>query len=318
MINKKFEALLVDVFGRNVVDQARLEDPSEYQEFLNSFETKKISFSLKPDLKKVVLKVPFTFFSQYKSIHHCEFQNGEWTNRYGDKISVSKDKLEISKKLFQEWYEDVITRIVNFMTGILEKQNFKDITTVLAVGGFSKSNVLMEKLKTKFPHLNIIIPYDAEWSVLKGAVLYAFDPNCITCRVAQCTYGISMQMPYDPIKYPDRKGIIGACKRSMIDDVFDIHVEVGQVLYQEDVPAEHEYFPTIENHTSITLEFFASSDKSPKYTNEESCSFLGVLHFDLETRSRIFVRINASGTELVTIARDEKTNKEYKGYFSLI
>lgn len=318
MINEKFESFLVDIFGSDVIGQVRKDDPTDYHELLCTFELKKVSFMPKSVSTDVIFKIPYSFLQCYETINNVKFQHGEWTRKYANNVTFSKDKLTIKSTLFVSWMNEAVSNIVVFMQDIFAKEHLRDIHTVLAVGGFSKSKVLMDKLREEHPDVTFIIPEDTDLAVLKGAILYAFDPRCITCRVAQCTYGCPIQMPYDPIKYAGRKKIIGVNNRYMVDHIFHKHVEIGQVLYQDDIPIEHEYFPTIEDHTSISLEFYASSDENPKYTDDASCSFLGVLHFELVQRGRVFVRINASGTELVAIVREEKTNDEFKGYFSLI
>ncbi|CAC5426225.1 unnamed protein product [Mytilus coruscus] len=88
--------------------------------------------------------------------------------------------------------------VIREIRDLSRKPAITNITTLLSVGGYSESPVLINAIKQKFPNLTVIVPKDPGLAVLKGAVLYGFKPHAITERVSQYTYGVTMQKPYDP------------------------------------------------------------------------------------------------------------------------
>ncbi|CAC5369764.1 unnamed protein product [Mytilus coruscus] len=177
----------------------------------------------------------------------------------------------------------------------------------------------MDEIKSTFHDLAIVVPANADFAVLKGAILYAFEPKSVTCRVSQYTYGVPNFTPYDARIHNGRPvSRIGPQRKPMVDDAFDKHIEIGQILEIGQFQQEHEYYPTTEEHKLIARDIYASEEKNPTFTDEETCYCLGMLHFDITRRARIFVKFNASGTELVAVARVEGENQEIQGYFSLI
>jgi hypothetical protein len=52
------------------------------------------------------------------------------------------------------------------------------------VGGLSESEYVQKSMQTAFPDINVLIPEDPELAVMKGAVLFGFNPSVITARVA--------------------------------------------------------------------------------------------------------------------------------------
>jgi hypothetical protein len=58
--------------------------------------------------------------------------------------------------------------------------------------------MLQEHVKSAFPHKTVIIPEDAGFAVLKGAVQFGFNPKVINPRIIRFTYGISTNMVENP------------------------------------------------------------------------------------------------------------------------
>ncbi|VDH99860.1 Hypothetical predicted protein [Mytilus galloprovincialis] len=212
-----------------------------------------------------------------KEIHQA--CGGVWgSNRetkFEGKVRFGKDKVCLQKEFFQSFFDKSVAAIVDYLGGLLRKKsiNAEDnpIKTILAVGGFSKSQVLIKKIKSTFPDLAIVVPADADLAVLKGAIIYAFEPESVTCRVSQYTYGVPNFTPYDARIHNDRRIYrIGPQGKPMVDDAFDKHIEIGQILIIGQFQQEHEYYPTTEEHKSIVLDFYASEEKNPTFTDEEN------------------------------------------------
>jgi hypothetical protein len=62
---------------------------------------------------------------------------------------------------------------------------------------FITANSYVQKsMQTAFPDINVLIPEEPELAVMKGAVLFGFNPSVITARVAMLTYGTNSYIPF--------------------------------------------------------------------------------------------------------------------------
>ncbi|XP_063400711.1 heat shock 70 kDa protein 12A-like isoform X1 [Mytilus trossulus] len=319
-INKEFNHFLCKVFGDDVMKTFQTDHPLDYFEIMKEFERKKISYTGERGRERMRFSYLVDYYKQLKEVEITETLKA---TQFKDTVQFERDKASLKKELFKSFYDKPVAFIVDYLRDLLGKKsiNTEDnpINTILAVGGFSKSQVLMNEIKSTFPDLAIVVPADADLAVLKGAILYAFEPDSVTCRVSQYTYGVPNFTAYDARIHKDRRiARIGPQRKPMVDDSFDKHIEIGQILQIGQFQQEHEYYPTTEEHKSIVLDFYASEEKNPKFTDEDTCYCLGMLHFDITRQARIFVKLNASGTELVAVARVDGENQEIQGYFSLI
>lgn len=57
--------------------------------------------------------------------------------------------------------------------------------------------MLLEGIKSTFPEMRTIVPKDAPWSVLRGAVIFGHDPSLIRQRRSKYTYGICVIEKFD-------------------------------------------------------------------------------------------------------------------------
>ncbi|CAG2206000.1 unnamed protein product [Mytilus edulis] len=234
-----------------------------------------------------------------------------------NKTSFKEDTDKVTIRIPVAWLD---TYKENELDRLFKKQELSGVHTLLAVGGFSESPVLIDAVKQKLGEkVNVIVPRDPGLAVLKGAVMFGFEPGTIKSRVSRYTYGVAMQRHYIG-------GVDDASKRpshgdSLIDDVFDIHVKKGQVVEIGHFEPEHTYFPVIDDQKCAHFEFFASEEKDPKYTTEKGCSMLGVLSVDLTRKDskdgELSLKINASGTEIVAVVKEKATKNEYRAYFCL-
>lgn len=77
------------------------------------------------------------------------------------------------------------------MKEIFYKPKLSDVSIFFAVGEHPESALIKETLQTSFPEKKIVIPTDPSLSVLKGAVIYGFEPEIIASRVCKYTYDIA-------------------------------------------------------------------------------------------------------------------------------
>lgn len=316
-VNGEFYKFLVRLLGGDVINAVKENNPVEYFELMHNFEHAKTSFT--EDSEKMTVRFPLPWLQNYKEITEEELKDVIHQTNFNKKIKLVSDKLRIKADLFRTFFDFSIDHVLDELSMLFKKKELSNTRTLLAVGGFSESPVLIDAVKKKLgSQIDVIVPSDPGLAVLKGAVMYGFEPGTITSRVSRYTYGVAMQRNYiegidDQSKKP-RQG-------SLIDDVFDIHVKKGQHVEIGHFEPEHRYVPTMDEQKCAHFEFYATEDTDPKYTTADDCKMIGVLSVDLTRKSskdgELFLKINASGTEIVAVVKEKATNNEYRAYFSL-
>jgi hypothetical protein len=162
---------------------------------MSTFEQKKTSFTYKDasnDKGMTTLRVPIIWLDTFKE-HTGETLTEALTNTvFNKKVIVANNKLRINNQLYRTFFDYYIENVLRVLEKLFNKPEIANISTLLAVGGYSDSPLLIGAIKDKFPHLSVIVPRDPGLAVLKGAVLYGLQPHSITERVSRYTYGVAI------------------------------------------------------------------------------------------------------------------------------
>ncbi|CAC5406525.1 unnamed protein product [Mytilus coruscus] len=241
-------------------------------------------------------------------------------SNFNGRVSIQNDKLKIKNNLLRTFFDYAIENILAELKKLVQKEELRDVKTLLVVGGHSESPVLINALNENFSNLDIVVPKHPSLAILKGAVLYGFESETITCRVMQYTYGIAMQRPFIPGVDPEskKKNLVNG----LVDNVFDKHTERGQTVNAGEFLKEHDYVPVRQDQVAVHYEFYATENKNPKYVTDEGCSCIGILYFELsggmKSNKAMKLKINPSGTQIIAVVTEKDTGKESEGYFCLL
>lgn len=171
------------------------------------------------------------------------------------------------------------------------------------VGGFSESPLLQDAIRKAFLDCQVMVPRDSGLAILRGAAVFGYFPISIECRISPCTYGVKMNIEFDPEKHMEsKKQVIDGveyCK-----DIFDKHIEIGQELKLGETQVERFYVPLTSDQTNIRFIMYRSVEQNPLYV--DNCEKLGnlliVVPNDKQDRS-VEVHIKFGGGELIAEAR---------------
>lgn len=306
-VNDEIMSFFKRLFGAPVLMRLKEENPGDYLDLMNDIEMKKCTYSPKMDKNNITLRLPVTLLDAYKEETECQIEECLQDTAFADDVQIKRDKMMISKKLFGSFFKSSVDNVVRIIKEILDTPSMSEVTTFLAVGGYAESALIKETLQTTFPEKKIVIPTDPSLSVLKGAVIYGFEPEIIASRVCKYTYGIAKQGIWKEGD-PESKKLPWKTKKGLhwCDGVFDKHVEVGQVVKLGEFQEAKEYF-AVEGQVKALLDFYASTEKNPRFVDDPGCTCVGNLVLDLsggKTKKKILVRIGVGGTELEVEAMD--------------
>ncbi|CAG2244503.1 unnamed protein product [Mytilus edulis] len=322
-VNEAFYRFLIDVFGENVVDKIKQEKPSAYFKLLHNFEETKKCFDeekLKDGEGKSKVIIPIEWIQYFEKSNIVALKESVKKSNFKGRVKIVSDKMRIKNNLFRTFFDYAIENIIAELNKLVQKEELRDVKTLLVVGGHSESPVLINALYENLPNFDIVVPKQPSLAILKGAVLYGFEPETITSRVMQYTYGIAMQRPFIPgvDPYSKRNSLVNG----LVDNVFDKHTERGQTVKAGEFLKEHEYVPARQEQMAVRFKFYATQNKNPKYVTDEGCSCIGTLYFELsggmKSNKEMKLKINPSGTQIVAVVTEKDNGHETEGFFCLL
>lgn len=189
---------------------------------------------------------------------------------------------------------------------------------ILLVGGFSTCGLVQEAVRREFPHCRVVIPFDPDLAVLKGAVLFGHNLDLISSRISRFTYGISFNPKFNSaihdIKH--RKFIDGFWRcRHAFDKIVekDTIIPIGATLKRSYKPRK--------DYSKTWFKIYASENYNPVHTTEDGCFFLGKVGIDLsnsKSRQGLEVEFTFGNTELALTAIETETGIKCDAQFALI
>lgn len=79
--------------------------------------------------------------------------------------------------------------------------------------------MLIAEMKSNFSDMRIIIPKEASWSVLLGALIFGQDPSLIRQRRSKYTYGICVNKIFNPSEYDEKHNYIEKMENIDVGDI---------------------------------------------------------------------------------------------------
>lgn len=327
-VNEEFSVFLNKIFGEDVVTQCWAENPSEYLEMVRAFEIKKRKIC-KETTDEVPFKIPAELRMLLKLKTGFELEEVIRETKYNGKVIVKGDKILIDPNVFREFFKKTIDSIIKHMKEIFEENSGRHIATILLVGGFTESPLVREAVREAFPNMMIITPKEPSMAVLKGAVLFGQNPECICSRICKSTYGIRIARPFiDGIHRDEYKVLVDGkyyCKN--LFQVFfavDQKTKIGETFrYPIHNSYESEIRQDLRKEPKIT-EIYISDDPHPLYITDSNCKKHGEIIMEppgglWPERFSGFVEMEIAGTEIVgrfVNKQNGETNMIYLDFLS--
>ncbi|XP_078341045.1 heat shock 70 kDa protein 12A-like isoform X2 [Crassostrea virginica] len=277
-VDREYLDFIKCLVSRLVTQSIEQNEPQVFFEVCREFETAKRTIKPQSDMKFNV-RIPSQLGEAYANLNpgrDLKSKKSVFTKSQRNvSVSFIGDKLRLAPKDAEGFFAETVTEITRHLKSLLLQKSGKGIATIILVGGFAESPMLTQAVKSAFPEIRVIIPHEAAWSVLRGAVIFGHDPGLIKERRSKYTYGLRVFDTFDPTihdekyKFEQDGEILCARLFSKLISIDD-PVTVGEYLK----PVEYK-LTRIGHEGSIELYTSASSD--PKYVDEKGCSFVGYI-----------------------------------------
>ncbi|WAR17352.1 HS12A-like protein, partial [Mya arenaria] len=278
-VNHEFEQFFIRLFGAPALDQFRSEFAYAYQEFINSVETKKSTFS--QSTKKLIFLLDYDYVTLVAKENGESIQEMISESRYKDLVQYKKAsrRLILNNLVVKEFFDSSVDVIIDKLKEILSACSQDNITSLLLVGGYSESPYVRERIQQEFSQLTTMVLADGRLAVMKGALMMGLKPRNIIQRRARFTYGFSSNPGFKEGEHPEqfKANFAGV---TMCTGVFEKLIERGQVLqYQQEFSMEAHYvFKSSQNKQMIWhVSLWRSPWPNPRYCflKEDQCKRVG-------------------------------------------
>ncbi|XP_078341039.1 heat shock 70 kDa protein 12A-like [Crassostrea virginica] len=316
-VDREYLDFIKCLLGESVTQSIEQNEPQVFFEVCREFETAKRQIKPQSDMKFNV-RIPSQLGEAYANLNpgrDLKSKKFVFTKcKRNVSISIIGDKLRLAPKDAEDFFAETVNEITRHLENLLLQNSGKGIATIILVGGFAESPMLTQAVKSTFSEMRVIIPHEAAWSVLRGAVIFGHDPGLIKERRSKYTYGLAVFDIFDPkihdekYKYEEdgeiRCGYLFS-KLISIDDP----VTVGE--YRK---AETYMLTDIEDEGSIAL--FTSESSDPKYVDEKGCSFVGFIlsaghNFEVNEIFDVMMRFGETEVEIKAYQPKSNTISSY-------
>ncbi|KAL9652414.1 hypothetical protein ABK040_012069 [Willaertia magna] len=309
-LDMNFISVLESIFGKDVIDKLKQEEPISFEEMMISWESKKRNIK---SLKKTEYFVPDSGIVAFLE-KHCDLSNIRLFKL--NKIFLTS---ELLKKIFDPILEKVENLIIEEINQLRITQNDQssEFDSIFIVGGFGESQVLQSMIIDKFQtnKCKVLIPETPGGAIVKGAVCLGVDPSLIASRRMRLSYGMKTYKSFqNGVHKPELKTKLRGRTGFFCSNIFDSFVDVNEeVKYDHCVTREYEVSEA--NQTVMYLELYTSPKKGTMYANESYCFKNGEIVIDMSGTSglgrKIQVDMYFGKSALEITACDKTSNKNY-------
>lgn len=323
-INEEFSKLLQEIVDDEKFERFRADD-EKAERRLNrvlyaEFEDEKVKFGKMMDKKLYHVNIPYEM-TNYYSEHKIE----EGVKKVdGVSFDSSEGVLEIESRIMERFFKKSIDSVIACVEKAITECN-KQISHIYLVGGLGSSEYVKEKMKKALQQfkMEIVIPETPILSVAKGAVIWGLNPNMVTSRKVDATYGITLCPVFDSsvhdsyYKRFDDEDRIYRCDR-----VFCCFLKKGEEARQNECFTV-EVIPSNSSDTEMEINVLCTSNDGVLYTTDKKdttvVESIGRICLEipnpdgLPRKERLVdISMDFSGTEISASAKYRVTGKEVK------
>ncbi|XP_072252976.1 heat shock 70 kDa protein 12A-like [Leuresthes tenuis] len=294
-VDRKFKEFLKEIFCDGVWDEYEKNYPSEVQKLMYDFTR----------LKQVDEDVQFS----------CPYNLGKLAQKNKDVekffepvpgATWNDGSIKISREKMRSFFAESLQGITENLKGIFKKDF--SIEYILLVGGYAGSQILRQHITEQFGRrCKVLCPARAQEAIVNGAVKFGRNPELVTSRKSVYTYGIAICVDFDESQHKAEKRFT-ADGIEICGDIFSKLVEEGEDVGWNDIKT-CSFFPIESMQTSMSMRFYRTERKYPKYVDEwgveEAGSFIVSMPDTAEGLNReVSLEIRFGSSEITATATD--------------
>ncbi|XP_078334084.1 heat shock 70 kDa protein 12A-like [Crassostrea virginica] len=141
-----------------------------------------------------LVHVPVTFIEEFNETLAKDLTTLPNESRFNNHFYWKSDKVRIDMPTFEGFFQPACIGIINHVKELFKSPKVKDV---------KKKNPYA--IRKAFPDCQVIVPQEAGLAVLRGAVVFGYNPKAIDSRIAKYTYGVKTNEEFDTEKHMESK-----------------------------------------------------------------------------------------------------------------
>lgn len=315
--------MLKRIFGEDFILLFQRDYPNDWQKIMNDFEIQKRA-ERGIDSDEISIVLPYNFVNSYSKVIGTDDNINENLRLYytQGEVSLGGGYLYVDLSILEQFYQPVVEKTIDMVKSILQKDKLSDVKTLFLVGGFSQAFPIRKAIVEAFPDFEVLTPREGELAIMKGAVMFAQNPNLLNARVMAKTYGIDINEQFNPDKHPiDKRTSIEGI--DFCEDVFDALVKENEEIK---VGEKRTFFfcPVHPQQTVARLKFFSTSKPEAAFITDPDVDAENV-EFEVISPDvgkgldrKIELDVYFGGTEIKVSAMDVSSGSSAKASLRLI
>lgn len=299
------------------MDSLKSEFPDSYFSLLRRIENVKRVYQ-SSQTRKVNITIPrSTLDDLCQSYLEESITNVITSSSPSNNIEVIRDKIRIEPAFVQSLFKATCDNVASLIQSVLQQctHALPNISNILLVGGFAECKVIQETMNTNFPNESIVLQEDSSTVVLKGAVLFGYKSDYISCRIARYTYGLRIWPHIDENIHHKKRRVILEGKK-YCNNVFSPFMEINTPI-----PIGHTIEKEYQSRSqfSCLCQLYYTESTDVEYTDTGECTLLGEfnMYFSNPDRKDMKVTFNFGDTEFSMTVLDPETGSERKEFFEI-
>ena len=176
-VDRHFDAFILEMFGKDVMDAFSEECKPEELELHRMFECKKRY--VQSDDETVYMKLPHDLYEVFEEKKQERFDVSLSRSDLSQTVSKKRDILHIDSIHFRKMFDEAKNQLLDHVEKELSSPKLKDVKNIIMVGGFSESEIMEKAVRDKFTPkgYEVIVPEGAVLAVVKGVMLCQIHCN---------------------------------------------------------------------------------------------------------------------------------------------
>lgn len=166
---------MTDIVGDDVMKEFLSEHEDDFHQFLTYFKYRRNL--LKPNKTgKFKLSIPMTLEKTFLEMNPGGDINAMIASKpkYNKKVIFVRDQLQIDAEMVTALFHESCSKIIYHIQELFLYPTLKDVSYILLLGNYALSPILEFGIREafKFSDKELIVPQNAEYAVVQGAVMY--------------------------------------------------------------------------------------------------------------------------------------------------
>ena len=199
------------------------------------------------------------------------------------RVEYDHDTLYLKFSKVKELFKPAIDGVLQCTSSAFSDLKSK-VDMVYLVGGFGGCRYMYHIIKQHLGNdVNIIVPKEHKVAIAIGAVIWRENPNLITSRRADATYGISVSKPFKDGVHDPHYLFINDEGERRCNKVFEVYLEKGEIAYSHQV-FTNTITPSRQNRSIMSFDLYCTANTGIQYiVDKDGCPTVHKIgHLDID------------------------------------